>query len=330
MSLLGVILYKEEMLKQNHEHQKQDSAKTTVCLNFLEYLSSVRQASKNTVAAYSIDLAQFQSYCIRQHVQLDAIKQDFIQRYVTFLSSAGLAPRSIQRTISAIRSLYRFAQDEYGWANPAHDIHVPKENKPLPPTLDIDQTMYLLDAPKLMDINLRDHAIMELMYSCGLRLSELRNLDLEDIDLEEASLSVIGKGLKMRCLPIGQAALKSLKKWISIRKSQPEEKAVFLNKNQKRISARGIQLRVRQYGEKLQLNRKLSPHMLRHSFATHMLESGCDLRSVQELLGHANLSTTQIYTRLNFQHLVRTYDKAHPRSGKNPSMARKPTEYERD
>ena len=288
---------------------------------FLENLAHVRRASMHTLKAYRSDLTAFKRHCVSQQQHLQGLDRAFIQQYVASRFNAGTSPRSIHRAISAIRAFYQWVCREYNWNNPATHIHVPKKTHPLPKTLHADQITYLLENKVSKNNNVRDHAMMELMYSCGLRVSELSGINLDDINLQESTLRITGKGSKVRILPIGTRAVDALKCWLKLRSSNTQEVAIFLNRQGKRISARGIQLRVKQYGMDCALNQKLHPHMLRHSFATHILEAGCDLRSVQELLGHSKLSTTQIYTQLNFQHLAETYDKAHPRSGYAPAQA---------
>lgn len=311
-------------MRPNLKEIKSAESLSTDIAQFLNFLENVKRASHHTLKAYRSDLEAFQRYYLSpERTRTTISSRELVQLYVIHLHHQARSARSIRRAISAIRSLYQFLSQEHGLPNPVQDIHIPKEQKHLPRTLDTDQMMYLLDAPQRQAINPRDHAMMELMYSCGLRLNELTSINVQDVDLEQASITVTGKGSKMRKLPIGRQAIRALKNWLQIRNAPTEEQALFTNKNSKRISHRGVQLRMQQYGLNCNLNRRLHPHMLRHSFATHMLESGCDLRSIQELLGHSNLSTTQIYTRLNFQHLAKTYDQAHPRSGKVALQTRK-------
>ena len=223
--------------------------------------------------------------------------------------------------------------------NPVIGISAPKIPKKLPKTLDVDQVSQLLSPYKKSgtekskannsknpgedNLVLRDHAMMELFYSSGLRLSELANLNMNDIDLRDGSMRVVGKGKKTRDLPIGSKAIEAMQIWLQARKlllnvqENENEKAVFLSQNGKRLSNRSIQMRLKEWAVKKDIGSNLHPHMLRHSFASHMLESSSDLRAVQELLGHADISTTQIYTHLDFQHLAKVYDKAHPRAKKS-------------
>lgn len=283
---------------------------------FLSYLGGVRRLSVHTVSAYRLDLGAFHRYCrrSRDYTGIAHVPRELVQHYVGELHRRKLAARSIRRAISAIRSFYHFLHAVHGVENPACEISVPKQDKKLPRALDADQVIYLLESGKRQPDKLRDYAMMELMYSCGLRVSELTALDVHDIEWERHSLSVVAKGGKTRNLPMGAQAANALKLWLRHRKSSADEEALFLNRRGKRISTRGVQLCMQRYGAAHGLHCKLSPHMLRHSFATHMLESGCDLRSIQEILGHEKLATTQVYTRLDFQHLATTYDRAHPRS----------------
>jgi integrase/recombinase XerC len=203
--------------------------------------------------------------------------------------------------------------------NPAHGINTPKSPKRLPKTLDVDQTIKLVEITDEGPLAIRDRAILELMYSSGLRLSELKDLDLGSLDLADAIVTVTGKGNKTRKVPIGRQAIESLKKWLTVRREFKceDEAALFVSNRGLRISTRSIQKRLDQWAIKQGLATHVNPHMLRHSFATHLLESSSDLRAVQELLGHSDISTTQIYTHLDFQHLARVYDKTHPRAKKS-------------
>ena len=204
--------------------------------------------------------------------------------------------------------------------NPAQTLSAPKQNKPLPKNMDVDAVSHLLSIEGDDPLSLRDKAIMELFYSSGLRLAELASLDCVDIKFDQSEVKVIGKGSKQRVVPIGQVALTALKTWLNCRDQLPcveAGDALFVSSQGKRLSHRSIQARMAKWGQEQAMAVKVHPHKLRHSFATHMLESSQDLRAVQELLGHANLSTTQIYTSLDFQHLAKVYDNAHPRAKKD-------------
>jgi integrase/recombinase XerC len=228
-----------------------------------------------------------------------------------------ISGKTIQRELSSLRSLFNYLLREgLTENNPAQGIKAPKVKRKLPATLDIDQLSSLLDVTDDNPLSLRDLAILELLYSSGLRLAELVSINLQDIDLKSAQLEVTGKGSKTRQVPIGRKAIEALQQWIKVRGNvaKPEEQALFVSKLGKRIHPRTIQQRLKEWALKHGASRSIHPHLLRHSFASHMLESSGDLRAVQELLGHADISTTQIYTHLDFQHLANVYDKAHPRA----------------
>jgi len=231
---------------------------------------------------------------------------------------SGLSARSIHQRLSALRGLYNYLLREgYCKANPLESLNAPKMARKLPRNLSVDEIFVLLDnMPKNTPFEIRDHAILELFYSSGIRLAELAGLNLFQIDFSDQSVEVTGKGNKTRRARIGTKALNALKAWLQQRSSLAafDEQAVFVSNRGSRLSHRSIQQRLNDWGKKLGLASPLHPHKLRHSFATHMLEASGDLRAVQEMLGHANLSTTQIYTHLDFQHLANIYDSAHPRA----------------
>jgi integrase/recombinase XerC len=232
---------------------------------------------------------------------------------------SGLSSRSIALRLSSIRGFCAFlVQQGQLTQNPASLIQAPKQAKPLPKQLNVDEMHQLLDIKEDDVLAIRDKAMMELMYSCGLRLSELANLNIKSIQ-PDGQLRVIGKGNKERLLPIGRIALEALSVWLKIRPELAaiEEPAIFVSMLKNRIGIRQIAKRMKLWATRQNLEQSVNPHKLRHSFATHVLESSSDLRGVQELLGHANLSTTQIYTHLNFQHLAHVYDNAHPRAKKS-------------
>ena len=231
----------------------------------------------------------------------------------------GLSPSSIALRLSALRSFcgYLLSQNVL-LINPAKNIQAPKQGKPLPKQLNVDEIHHLLAIKDESLLSIRDKAMMELSYGCGLRLSELASLNIDSI-LGDRQLKVVGKGSKERILPIGKMAYQALQAWLELRwkLAPPGEVALFLSKQKKPICTRQIAKRMQVWAKRQNMAQHLSPHKLRHSFATHVLESSGDLRAVQELLGHANLSTTQIYTHLNFQHLAQVYDAAHPRAKKS-------------
>jgi integrase/recombinase XerC len=287
---------------------------------FYTYLESERRYSPHTLQAYRRDLDAFIAFS-RQR-KFDSWKQVddlHVRAFVASQHRKGLSGTSLQRQLSSIRSLFNYlCRHHRADSNPAQGVPAPRAAKRLPETLSVDQLECLLAFPGDDALACRDRAVMELFYGCGLRLSELTGLDLADINWDQHSISVTGKGRKQRHVPFGQKAEAALKHWLQHRDElvAPDEKALFISRRGTRISNSNIQrrlkLRAQQHGDGLALH----PHMLRHSFASHILESSNDLRAVQELLGHANLSTTQIYTHLDFQHLASVYDKAHPRSRK--------------
>ena len=308
---------------------------------FLAYLSTERQLSSNTLVSYERDLKRFHEFLLDKNVSnWQQVDQGHLRFFSNQLRMKKLSSKSIQRMLSSCRSFFNFMMRR-GLIknNPVTGISAPKIPKKLPKTLDVDQISQLLSPYKKSpaqknkttnsktadedNLVLRDHAMMELFYSSGLRLSELANLDMNDIDLRDGSMRVIGKGNKTRDLPIGSKAIEALQIWFKARtllltaKENENEAAVFLSQHGKRLSNRSIQTRLKSWAVKKDIGSNLHPHMLRHSFASHMLESSSDLRAVQELLGHADISTTQIYTHLDFQHLAKVYDKAHPRAKKS-------------
>ena len=287
---------------------------------FFIYLESERKYSQHTMSAYRRDLQTFSQFCLEHHQKIWAdIDEVLVRRFVSSQHRKGLSGRSLQRRLSAVRSLFNYLCRHHGLANnPAEGVPAPKSPKRLPETLGVDQLNNLLTSSDDDPLACRDHAMLELLYGCGLRLSELTGLNLADIDWQQQVLTATGKGNKQRRIPFGEKAASALKIWIKARSLflKQEEDALFLSKLGRRISNRNVQMRLKQWVLKKGLDSNAYPHMFRHSFASHILESSSDLRAVQELLGHANLSTTQIYTHLDFQHLASVYDKAHPRSRK--------------
>jgi integrase/recombinase XerC len=294
-----------------------------ILLRFLSHLGQERRLSVHTSAAYQRDLEALAQWCDRQDIDdWQALDHGHVRSFAARSHAAGLGPRSIQRRLSAIRSFFEFLQREsYARQNPAKDVKAPKVPKRLPRTVDADQMARLLESPATDPLAERDAAIMELLYSSGLRLAELINLDLGALDLADRTVRVTGKGNKTRIVPVGRKAIAALKRWITARVgvARPDETAVFVGRNGRRLGPRAIQLRLAQIARTQGLPVKLHPHLFRHSFATHLLESSQDLRGVQELLGHADISTTQVYTHLDFQHLANVYDVAHPRAKRKPA-----------
>ncbi|MGD8785318.1 MAG: tyrosine recombinase XerC [Thioalkalispiraceae bacterium] len=287
---------------------------------FFHKLKHERQLSPHTLNNYGRDLQRFAQHLAELHVTKVAdINESHVSSYVAQRHRRQIHAKSIQRELSAIRSFFNFLIEEQCLKiNPAKDVRAPKIGRKLPRTLDVDQVQHLLTITETTPLALRDKAILELFYSSGLRLSELVNLNLEQLDLKQGLVTVTGKGNKTRVLPIGKQAINALRAWLKVRNPEKQVDAVFLSQQGKRLSARGVQQRMRYWAQKQALPTQLHPHMLRHSFASHMLESSGDLRAVQELLGHTDINTTQIYTHLDFQHLANVYDQAHPRSKLKP------------
>jgi integrase/recombinase XerC len=284
---------------------------------FIAHLTHERRMSPHTSAAYRRDLDRLLGFCERRGIsEWGALDNLQVRTFAAAEHAGGLAPRSIQRRLSAVRTFYEFLLREGCCRlNPAHEVRAPKSKKRLPTTLDADQMGRLLDFRADDTLSTRDKAIMELFYSSGLRLSELVSLDLPAVDLKDRTVRVDGKGGKTRILPIGRFAVTALRKWLDERASLPGSGgAVFIGRTGTRLTPRAVQLRVNTWARRRGLGVHMHPHMFRHSFATHLLESSSDLRGVQELLGHADISTTQIYTHLDFQHLAKVYDAAHPRA----------------
>ena len=288
--------------------------------SFLHHLETEKRFSENTVLSYRKDLESLEKYCLDKKITAwRNLKTHHIRSYAAKIFSRGLGPRSIQRRLSGIRSFMNYLLREgLIKTNPANGVKTPKAPKRLPNVLDVDQINQLLNITETNPISLRDKAILELLYSSGLRLSELVNLNPIDLNLKDKSLMVMGKGGKTRLLPIGKKAMEAISQWLVVRSqlAKIDEEALFVSTKGDRLGQRAIQARITHWGKKNGIQQGVYPHLLRHSFATHLLEASGDLRAVQELLGHKDISTTQIYTHLDFQHLAETYDKAHPRSGK--------------
>jgi integrase/recombinase XerC len=292
---------------------------------FLDYLRDVRQLSAHTVSNYRRDLTSLEAYC-RQRGRDDPeqLVEADIRQWVSQLHRRGLAGSSIQRSLSAARSFYNYLGRERGRPrNPAAAVQAPRKPRKLPKTLDTDQVDRYLRFDRDAPLDRRDRAIAELFYSSGLRLAELVAVNVGDIDRQSRLLTVTGKGNKARTVPVGKVALEAIDRWLAVRPEGAAEPdgahPLFTSRRGQRISVRNIQARLRLQGRRSGMHQDVHPHMLRHSFASHMLESSGDLRAVQELLGHANISTTQIYTHLDFQHLAKVYDAAHPRARRKGS-----------
>ena len=278
---------------------------------FLTYMRVEKAFSPATIAAYTRDLQLFATH----NDDILQATSDDIKQFIAKLSQNGLAASSISRVLSCLRSFFRYAVREgVRTNNPATIVRNPRGKSYLPKTLDVDQLNHLLDIEAKTPIEKRDRAMYELLYSAGIRLSELVGIDIKDIDLEEGSVHVVGKGNKARLLPVGKAAIAAIYAWLACRGVFEVRDPLFTTAQGRRLSARSVQSRLKAFGIAQLGSSGLHPHMLRHSFATHVLESSGDLRAVQELLGHANISTTQVYTHLDVGYLTKIYARAHPRA----------------
>lgn len=291
---------------------------------YLEHLALERRLSPHTVKGYRRDLVCFRAFCDDGAIERwTDLSVHHLRRFAARSHARGLSPRSIQRRLSGVRSfinyLIREGETLGGDApthNPAADVSAPKAARRLPGTLDIEQMGRLLDIRGDDPVTQRDRAMLELLYSSGLRLSELVGLEPADVDLDDQIVRVTGKGSKERLVPVGRKARHALRDWLAVRGglADPQETALFVGVRGRRIGPRTVQARVKHWAAAAGIPQRVYPHLFRHSFATHLLESSRDLRGVQELLGHADISTTQVYTHLDFQHLAQIYDEAHPRA----------------
>lgn len=287
---------------------------------FLATLRTERRLSPHTLKNYRRDLESLGRFCDQQQIRnWRDLTEMALRQYVAQRHRQGIGGKSLQRELSAFRSCFRFLlQEGQISANPAAGIQAPRAARKLPDTLDVDLVKRLVEIPGDSPLIRRDRAILELFYSSGLRLAELVGLDLDRIDLADATVEVTGKGNKTRRVPLGRHAVSALQDWLRVRPqlAGAEETAMFVSRQGRRLSPRSVQTRLRHWAVRQGIDVRVHPHLLRHSFASHMLESSQDLRAVQELLGHADIATTQIYTHLDFQHLASVYDKAHPRAKK--------------
>jgi len=283
---------------------------------FLSYLQVERRMSAHTLDAYRRDLSALAQWSQAQGVDdLLVLQADQLRAFVAAEHRRGLSPKSLQRRVSAYRSFYAWLL-KHGRvaASPVAQLRAPKAPRKLPQVLDADEAVRLVEVPTDAPLGLRDRALLELFYSSGLRLSELCALHWRDLDAAAAVVTVLGKGGKQRRVPVGSHALRALAEWKQESRPADASAWVFPGRGGAQISARAVQVRIKQLALRQGLFKNVHPHMLRHSFASHILESSGDLRGVQELLGHADIATTQIYTHLDFQHLAKVYDAAHPRA----------------
>jgi integrase/recombinase XerC len=284
---------------------------------YLDHLSNERRLSRHTVENYARDIAALIG--LAGATPLKQLEVQNVRRFVAQLHGRGLDGRSLARMLSAWRGFYHYLARDHGFAtNPCLGIRPPKSAKRLPHALSPDEAGRLMEIAGKEPLALRDKAILELLYSSGLRLSELTGLAEGDVNFRDATVRVTGKGAKTRIVPVGSHALAALETWLPARGklARAGEKALFIGRDGSALGARAVQARLKQWALKLGLADKVHPHALRHSFASHVLQSSGDLRAVQEMLGHASISTTQVYTHLDFQHLAKVYDAAHPRARK--------------
>lgn len=301
---------------------------------YLDHVRYEKRLAERTLALYTLDLEKLSAYAHEAGVALDAVQTAHVRRWVAQMHSGGRSGRGIALILSGWRGFYVWMGREGLIAsNPVQDVRAPKAPKPLPKALSVDDAVQLAEFSALQDatdpwLECRDAAMVELLYGCGLRVGELVGLDVQAsasakgwIDLEGAEAHVLGKGSKRRSVPVGSKAIEALQAWQQVRAeglnaATAHQTALFIGQHGTRLTAQAIWQRLRQRSAKAGLSTPVHPHMLRHSFASHVLQSSSDLRAVQELLGHANISTTQVYTRLDFQHLAKAYDAAHPRARK--------------
>jgi len=282
---------------------------------FLAYLQVERRVSAHTLDAYRRDLLALSAWADERGIAVVTLEAEQLRDFVSAEHRRGLAPKSLQRRLSACRSFYAWLlKHGHVAASPAAKLRAPKAPRKLPQVLDADEAVRLVEVPTEAPLGLRDRALLELFYSSGLRLGELCALRWRDLDLEAGMVDVLGKGGKQRRVPVGSHARSALAQWRGESRPADATAMVFPGRHGAQISARAIQIRIKQLAMRQGLFKHVHPHMLRHSFASHILESSGDLRGVQELLGHADIATTQIYTHLDFQHLAKVYDAAHPRA----------------
>jgi integrase/recombinase XerC len=285
---------------------------------YLGSLRNERRLSPHTASNYGRDLAALVAWCTAEGItEWSQVDAQHMRSFAARAHARGLAPRSVQRRLSACRGLFRYLVREGELRHdPSGDVRAPRGRKRLPTTLDADTMARLLSFRGDDRLGVRDQAIMELLYSSGLRLAELLGLNLADVDLRDRTVRVLGKGSRTRIVPVGRPALAALERWLAERTAIAAvgEEAVFVGVNGGRLGPRIVQRRIARWARLQGLPEHVHPHMFRHSFASHLLESSQDLRAVQELLGHQNIGTTQVYTHLDFQHLARIYDAAHPRA----------------
>ncbi len=293
---------------------------------YLAHLTFERRLSKLTVVNYRRDLTDLAAFAAsindpRRTIAVEELGANDIRRFLASVHSKGMSPRAIARLLSGWRGYFKYClQHNRGQSNPCEGVRAPKAPKRLPQTLSPEEAIKLVSFDDDTPAGIRDRAAFELLYSCGLRIAELVGLDLDSIDYAAREIRVTGKGNKTRIIPVGTAAIAAVKRWLAVRESGKaagtSEKALFLGAAGKRITATVFQKRIKQWAIKQGIDVNVHPHMLRHSFASHVLQSSQNLRAVQEMMGHASIASTQVYTHLDFQHLAKVYDSAHPRAKK--------------
>jgi integrase/recombinase XerC len=292
---------------------------------FLAHAADEAGLSSATIDAYRRDLDRLAAWCREQDIhRVEALAASDVRSFAASEHRRGLSPRSVQRRLSGLRRFFRYLRRERVIDHdPGQGVRAPKVRRKLPEVLDVDQVLALLDIPEEDELATRDRAMLELFYASGLRVSELAGLTWDRIDLAEGMVRVVGKGRRERVVPVGRHAVDALQKWRDIHAATagPDQRRVFTSLKGRPLGVRAIQKRVAYWSQRQGLDQSVHPHQLRHSFASHILESSGDLRAVQELLGHANLTTTQIYTHLDFQHLAKVYDETHPRARKQPKSS---------
>lgn len=290
---------------------------------FLRELATARRLSNHTVSAYRRDLLTLCDFLEKEQIEnVQDVDAYHVRQFAAEHYRRGMSARSISRRLSAVRSFFAMlVRDRVLLANAAVNVQAPKPSRRLPAALDADQVSRLLERSSDDEFIVRDRAMFELMYSSGLRLAELVGLDVGDVDLGDRTVRVIGKGAKTRVVPIGSQAIDALRHWLLVRRDlcAADARALFVSRRGTRLAPRSVQERLNKWGRQQGLPVRVHPHMLRHSFASHILESSGDLRAVQELLGHSSISTTQVYTHVDFQHLAHVYDKSHPRARRRES-----------
>ena len=283
--------------------------------SFIKHLSGERNYSEHTVKAYRGDLSDFHDFLQKEETKIENADASTVNRYVSTLYGKN-SPASVERKVSAIRSFFSYlVRKNLLTQNPAKLVRTPKKEKRLPVFLSVDEVFSLVDVkePGKKILSVRDRAILELLYSSGLRISELAEAKTDDLDLEETLIRVRGKGNKERIVPVGSKALSALREYLGVREGfKPASDHLFLNSRGKNITTRSLARIIKKYGLVSGISKNVSPHVLRHSFATHLLAGGADLRAIQEMLGHSSLSTTQKYTHLSIERIMEVYDKTHP------------------